>query len=820
LYLTGATGCVQSSGARTYAAGGNYTYNAATDGITGAGLAGAATLTIATTAGARITLSKPVANNVPITTAVNLVSGILLLDLADLILNSVGATFTGSPWTTSNMVANENVTGRYGGTGRVMKLFQSGTYTLPGAFTFPLGDVTGTVEYTPVIITTLSYNTAASTPYIAVKVKDAQHPSDANLTNYLSRHWQLTSNFYSATINNLDMNYAYTAADLAGTASNEALIKLHKIAIAASSLLWTEDAGSSAAANVLTASTITNAADINDDDVAGRVNENIYFRSVASTNFELPSTWIVSTDVNFVAPAGVVSNAPPTYSNSEGIRIMNTHNVTLGTGNLASIDQMTIDAGGTLTLGAGTAFTVNDGAGTDLTVDGTLYNGNLAGVNTFVGTTQFNATGLYNHAFTGGLIPTATWIAGSECRITGPMASAPSGLGQAFSDFTWNTSTQTISLNLSSGLTNVGRDLNIVNTNSFTLGLTATTALALTVGRDLNVSGGLLTLVTGANASAVSMAVTNDINISGSGSFSVAGTGSSGAGTVGLTVGGTFNNSSTLAGSFILNGNNKTTVTADVTGLYTQSGSGTSSLHITTGTGAATLNCNGGLTISAGTINVANGGPATLNVGAGTNLTLSGGTLIGSATAHTSTINANGTVNVNTGNLTIATLGTGNFNVADAYDFNLNGGTVDIATGGTGNLNIGSTSSASNIFNLNGGTLNVASGGTGNLNLYNDLDLAAGNINRSAGTATVHFRGIGVSLASVHTQNFTQSAATITGAINFTNTFGSFTSVVFGSNIDLGAAATLTANSNNSFFDFANFVLTGNAFVHKLQLPI
>jgi hypothetical protein len=807
-------------GARAYNAAANYTYNAATDGITGAGLAGAATLTIATTAGARITLSKPVANNVPITTAVNLVSGILILDLADLILNSVGAAFTGSPWTTSNMVVNENVTGRYGGTGRVMKLFQSGTYALPGAFTFPLGDVTGTVEYTPVIITTLSYNTAGSAPYIAVKVKDAQHPSDANLTNYLSRHWQLTSNFYSATINNLDMNYAYTAADLAGTASNEALIKLHRIAIAASSLLWTEDAGSSAAANVLTASTVTNAADINDDDVAGRVNENIYFRSVASTNFELPSTWIVSTDVNFVAPVGVVSNAPPTYSNSEGIRIMNTHNVTLGTGNLASIDQMTIDAGGTLTLGAGTAFTVNDGAGTDLTVDGTLYNGNLAGVNTFVGTTQFNATGLYNHAFTGGLIPTATWIAGSECRITGPMASAPSGLGQAFSDFTWNTSTQTASLNLSSGLTNVGRDLNIVNTNSFTLGLTATTALALTVGRDLNVSGGLLTLVTGANASAVSMAVTNDVNISGSGSFSVAGTGSSGAGTVGLTVGGTFNNSSTLAGSFILNGNNKTTVTADVTGLYTQSGSGTSSLHITTGTGAATLNCNGGLTISAGTMNVANGGPATLNIGAANTLTLSGGTLIGSATAHTSTINANGTVNVNSGALTIANLGTATFNVADAYDFNLNGGTVDIATGGTGNLNIGSTISASNNFNLNGGTLNVASGGTGNLNLYHDLDLAAGNINRSAGTATVHFRGIGVSLASVHTQNFTQSAATITGAINFTNTFGSFTSVVFGSNIDLGAAATLTANSNNSFFDFANFVLTGNAFVQNVAANI
>jgi autotransporter-associated beta strand protein len=804
-----ATGCVQSSGTRTYNVAANYTYNAATDGITGTGLTGAATLKIATTSGARITLSKPTGTSVTVTTTVDLTSGILITNTCDLYLSNA-ATFTGGPWSTSNMVASIG-SARYAGGGRVLKHLPNGPQA-GFTFTFPLGDITGTVEYSPVNITNLTY-TAATSPYIAFKVKDAQHPNDATFNNYLSRYWETLASFPSGSGISMTATFQYVPADIVGT---EALIKMNRYDITTGA--WTEDAGSSCSSNLMTSVTLAGAGSGNfafdDDDMVGRLDVPIYFRSAASGVFEVASNWIVSTDPTFTAPTGVTASTYPIYSNSAGIRIMNTHNMSVAVG--SALDDATIDAGGTLTYGPGSTNFIFPGAGTDLTVNGTLTNS--SGTITVIGSIDFGATGLYNHNISGNLVPLATWAVGSECRITGPMASAPGNLGQAFSDFTWNAPGQTISLSLASGLTNVGRDLNIVNTNSFTLGLTATTALSLSLGRDLNISSGFLTLVTGANANAVSMAVTGNVNITGGG-FSVAGGSSSGAGATSLTVGGTFNNSSSSGTSFVLNGGTKTGVTGTLTGLYTHSGTGTASLG-QAASGSSTLNCNGGITISSGTFNVANGGPSTLTISAGNTLTLNGGTLNGSLTAHTSTINANGTVNVSLGTLTMATLGTSTFNLNDAYDFNLTGGTVNIAAGGTGNLNIGSTTAASNTFNLNGGTINVASGGTGNLNLYNDLDLTSGNINRSSGTATVHFRGIGASLASVHTQTFTQSAATITGLMNFTNTFGSFTSVVFGTNVDIGAAATLTANSNNSFFDFANFVLTGNAFLQNATANI
>jgi hypothetical protein len=280
-------------------------------------------------------------------------------------------------------------TNRYAG--RLMKLFPSGTNS-GLSFTYPLGDITGTVEYTPITISSLGYTGAISGPYIAYKIKNAKHPLDASLSNYLTRYAETICEptFYSATGISYNVSMTFTSADLAGTASNQATLKMNRVDMNGSSptrYVWTEDAGSSASSFVLT-NTITSASALDDEDFTGRLLEPIYFRSNTSGLFELGSNWIVSTDPNFVSPAGVTSATSPTASNSAGIRIMNGHNMSVSIGTV--LDQTIIDAGGILTYGAGTFnFVSDDASGTDLIVNGSIVNQSAIAVSS-TGTIQFN----------------------------------------------------------------------------------------------------------------------------------------------------------------------------------------------------------------------------------------------------------------------------------------------------------------------------------------------------------------------------------------------------------------------------------------------
>lgn len=716
------TGCVLSSGTRTYSAGANFTFNGAADQITGTavGATSVGILTIATTAGAKVTLSKPASTTVAVSNTVNLVSGILIIgNTVDLQLNNA-ATFSGGPWSTSNMIVTPG-TGRVAGSGRIIKVFPNGPQSNL-TFTYPLGDITGTIEYSPVDITDLDYTTATS-PYIDFRVKDGQHPSDPTLTNYISRYWECMSNLTSGTGVSLTANFNYVPADIVGT---EALIKMNRMSQTLPDFgTWYEDAGSSAASNVLTSIALS-ATDFDDNDIAGRVTVPIYFQSVATGFFEDPLTWNVSTDPAFLSPAGVATAAFPTYSNSEGIRIRSGHNVTVFFA--SGIDQTTIDAGGTLTWGPATTNIVYDGAGTDLTVDGTVVNANVGGSNSTIGAVQFNATGLYNHALNSGLIPTATWISGSECRITGITGAVPlGGLGQAFSDFTWNCPGQNIGLNLAGNLVNVGRDLTIVNTAGFNLGLVASTgSLTLNIGRDLNISGGTLVASTGSINPTIN--ITRDINISS----------------------GTLNYNTSTA-----------TSTINLTRNYNQSGgtisraSGTAILNFNAATGTQTMSqsagtISGAITFNAGTgatnntvqllTNVDLGG-ATFNaanlasVDFGTNI-LSGATAAFGAASGSTLISANtnatGAFQTSTANGSVQT-STRTFNAGVNYTFN---GAAAQYTGNAlsaANINDLTINNASNV-NLNS---NVTMGNTGTLVFTNGLiDLGTNNLTFISGAGT------------------------------------------------------------------------------------
>ena len=65
-----------------------------------------------------------------------------------------------------------------------------------GSFTFPVGDTSGTAEYSPVTITINSAD-AFSSAYVGVNLVDAVHPNNSSGINLLSRYWraQLIGNY-------------------------------------------------------------------------------------------------------------------------------------------------------------------------------------------------------------------------------------------------------------------------------------------------------------------------------------------------------------------------------------------------------------------------------------------------------------------------------------------------------------------------------------------------------------------------------------------------------------------------------------------------
>ena len=82
-----------------------------------------------------------------------------------------------------------------------------------GAFTFPIGDETSTLEYSPA---TLDFTSGDFGPGQAcVRVADAQHPANGSAAHYLTRYWTVTS----SNISNFSANtaFVYLDADIVGT---------------------------------------------------------------------------------------------------------------------------------------------------------------------------------------------------------------------------------------------------------------------------------------------------------------------------------------------------------------------------------------------------------------------------------------------------------------------------------------------------------------------------------------------------------------------------------------------------------------------------
>ncbi len=109
-----------------------------------------------------------------------------------------------------------------------------------------------------------------------------------------------------------------------------------------------------------------------------------------------------------------------------------------------SVRSLTIDPGATLTTASGD----NDlSATTTIVVHGTIVRIGTGDLSATGGVT-FGAGSTYRHNQNSGTIPTASWNANSTVEITGwtNSSTSPGGLGQAFGNFTWNSTSQTANL--------------------------------------------------------------------------------------------------------------------------------------------------------------------------------------------------------------------------------------------------------------------------------------------------------------------------------------------------------------------------------------
>ncbi|MDP2189147.1 MAG: hypothetical protein Q8J69_10740 [Sphingobacteriaceae bacterium] len=144
--------------------------------------------------------AKNLNNTITIQDQLILNSGRVYLGTHDLVMDSL-AGVGGSPNASAMVVQN--------GTGRLRKNFRSTS----GAFTFPIGEETGTAEYSPATLN-FTAGTFSSNAQASVQVVDAQSSECSGNNNYITRFWTFAHNGITAFT--VTATGQYTAADVVG----------------------------------------------------------------------------------------------------------------------------------------------------------------------------------------------------------------------------------------------------------------------------------------------------------------------------------------------------------------------------------------------------------------------------------------------------------------------------------------------------------------------------------------------------------------------------------------------------------------------------
>ncbi|MBI5218846.1 MAG: hypothetical protein HY958_07945, partial [Bacteroidia bacterium] len=240
--------------------------------------------TVASPAGVTLSRSTTVSAGANCLTLTN---GLLLLSNYDLTLSNTAATISGTPDATKMIVTN--------GTGKFYKAFATGA----SSFTFPVGDVTGTAEYSPV---TLNFTANAVAGNAGVIVTDATHASMGSSTDYLSRYWSFTTT--GLTTYTYDMTCYYMDADINGTEAN---LKVSRW----DASTWTVLTSSvTPASNYISFTGLANTiAPLTANDYTGRtLPPGLWKTTAATTSWNTGSNWeggsVPTSTVNVSIPAG------------------------------------------------------------------------------------------------------------------------------------------------------------------------------------------------------------------------------------------------------------------------------------------------------------------------------------------------------------------------------------------------------------------------------------------------------------------------------------------------------------------------------------
>lgn len=138
-------------------------------------------------------------SNATVSNTLTLTSGRLSLGGSTLTLGTA-ATVSGAPSASRMVVAD--------GTGRLCKRFSGA-----GAFTFPIGDATGTPEYSPA---RLNFTSGAfgGGAQACVRVTDEKHPYNGLDNDFITRYWSLSQT--GITNFSCSLNMTYVNADIVG----------------------------------------------------------------------------------------------------------------------------------------------------------------------------------------------------------------------------------------------------------------------------------------------------------------------------------------------------------------------------------------------------------------------------------------------------------------------------------------------------------------------------------------------------------------------------------------------------------------------------
>jgi hypothetical protein len=257
------------------------------------------------------------------------------------------------------------------GTGMLYKYFATGN---TAAFTFPIGETTGTTEYSPATID-FSANTVAG--YLGTRVVDAKHPANDNIDNFVSRYWKYSASDLSGTYTYVS-THSYPAADVVASVpadeANFALLRYDN-----GTLTWTTTAGSvsNAVAHTITSGAL--------NETTGKLDGNDYASLIWSSSslvYYSQGVGVFNNTANWNKLPGGGGAMPTAGDFTSGLVtfvIQNNHDITVN----QDIDVMEIQVGqgtnGKLIVGNdATVRTINIRSKLDVKATGQFYAATLA----------------------------------------------------------------------------------------------------------------------------------------------------------------------------------------------------------------------------------------------------------------------------------------------------------------------------------------------------------------------------------------------------------------------------------------------------------